>query len=243
MSGKKEPEELASLRKNAQQGDAQAQGILGTMLALGEVVDQDLEEAFKWLKLAAEQKDVASMFNLGIIHEQGLGVPVDPDEAGLWYWQAAEAGDPGAKVKLGTMLIKGVGFTPGSPVVASITASAEKKVPYAQAFLGKLFLEGIGVEPDDSQAELWFRKAAEMGDESALFNLGEMMSEGRTSVTSEDEVAQWFYDLGAGFLRDGNVVKAFDCMVSIKRIVPDHFLAQRLENEIDRHNENSSGRR
>jgi len=239
LSREKEPEELSKLREDADQGDAQAQGQLGTMLVLGEVVTQDLDEALKWLKLAADQNDIASMFNLGIVYEQGLGVTVDPDEAGLWYWKAAEKGDAGAKMKLGTMLIKGVGFTPGSQVEQSVKASAEKGVPYAQAFLGKLYLEGIGVDQNDPGAEGWFRKAAEQGDESALFNLGEMMSENRTVEISEDEVTQWFYDFGMGFLRDGNVVKAFDCLVSIKRIIPDHFLAQRLESEIDRHNESS----
>jgi TPR repeat protein len=237
LSREKEPEELSKLREDADQGDPQAQGQLGTMLVLGDVVTQDLDEGVKWLMLAADQNDIASMFNLGIIYEQGLGVTVDPDEAGLWYWKAAEKGDAGAKMKLGTMLIKGVGFAPGSQVTQSVRASAEKGVPYAQAFLGKLYLEGVGVEQDDTGAEGWFRKAADQGDESALFNLGEMMSEDRTVETSKDEVAQWFYDFGMTFLRDGNIVKAFDCLVSIKRNTPDHFLAQRLESEIDRQNE------
>jgi len=241
LNREKEPEELTKLREDAHQGDPQAQGRLGTMLALGEEVAQDLDEAIRWLKLAADQSDIASMFNLGIIYEQGLGVAVDPDEAGLWYWQAAEKGDAGAKVKLGTMLLKGVGFAPGSQVTESIRASADSGVPYAQAFLGKLYLDGIGMDQDDVGAEVWFRKAAGQGDESALFNLGEMMSEGRTVETSEDEVAQWFYDFGMGFLSDRNIVKAFDCLVSIKRIIPDHFLAQRLESEIDRQNEASHG--
>jgi len=240
LSREKEPEELLKLREDADRGDAQAQGKLGTMLAQGEVTKQDLDEALKWLRQAAEQGDVTSMFNLGIIYEQGLGISSDLNEAGLWFWQAAEMGDTGAKMKLGTMLIKGVGFAPGSEVIESIRASAEKGVPFAQAFLGKLYLEGVGVDQEDAGAETWFRKATDKGDESALFNLGEMMTEDRTVETSEDEVAQWFYDFGMGFLRDGNIVKAFDCLVSIKRIIPDHFLAQRLESEIDRQNESSS---
>ncbi len=239
LSGENEHSELKKLRHAADSGDAEAQGKLGTLLAMGEEVPRDVEEALKWLHLAAEQGDLTSLFNLGIIYEQGLGgVPSDMDEAALWYWQAAEMGDTGAKMKLGTMLIKGAGFSPGSKVIAAIRASADKDMAYAKAFLGKLYLEGTGLEQSDADAETWFRKAAKQGDEGAMFNLGEMLVEGRTIETSEDEAAQWFYDFGMNCLKEGNIVKAFDCLVSIKRIIPEHFLAQRLEDEIERQNEN-----
>ncbi len=230
--------ELKRLQKAARGGDAEAQAQLGTLYAAGQGVEQDIQLALDWLTKAAVQGDVASMFNLGVIHEQGIGIEPDLEEAGLWYWQAAESGDTGAKMKLGTMVIKGIGFAAGSKVVEAITASAEKGTPYAQSFLAKLHLDGVGIEADASAAEHWFRLAAGQGDESAAFNLCEMMLEGKTAETSEDELAQWFFDLGTGYLTAGDVVKAFDCLVSIKRTIPDHFLAQRLEDEIERQNRN-----
>ncbi|UCF30949.1 MAG: sel1 repeat family protein [bacterium] len=231
-----EKQELQSLIEAAEKGDAGAQGRLGTLYAAGQGVPQDMDLALTWLKRAAEKGDVDSIFNLGVIYEQGMGVAPDLEEAGFWYWQAAERGDSGAKMKLGTMLIKGFGFGPDSSVVKAITASAEGGVAYAQAFLGKLYMEGAGVVADDALAERWFRMAAGQGDESSAFNLAEMMMEGKTTETSEDELAQWFYSLGTGFLKAADTVKAFDCLVSIKRIAPDHFLAQRLEGDIERQN-------
>ena len=231
-----ENQELKTLKKAAEDGEPEAQAQLGTLYVSGQGVPKDMGLALKWLKEAAGHGDLNSMFNLGIIHERGLDVDVDHEEAGLWYWQAAEGGDSGAKMKLGTMLIKGTGFAPGSRLTDAITASAEGGTPYAQSFLAKLYLDGAGVDADNSMAEHWFRKAAGQGDESAAFNLGEMMIEGKTVETSEDELAQWFYSLGIKYLKASDMVKSFDCLVSIKRIIPDHFLALRLEEEIERQN-------
>jgi TPR repeat protein len=228
---------IEALRQAAQAGDTHAQVVLGTMLASGEGDLQDSEEALSWLRRAADLGDATAMFNLGIIYEKGLGTSQDTGEAALWFWQAAEQGDTGAKIKLGTMLIKGQDFSRGSPVVQAIEASAERGHPYAQSFLARLHLDGIGVNQDDLTAEKWFRLAAEQGDESAIFNLGEMMVEGHTMETSEDEIAHWFFGLGRTCLLTGDLVKAFDCLVSIKRLNPGHFLAQRLEDEIEKVNQ------
>jgi TPR repeat protein len=230
-------EHIEELKKAAEAGDPEAQSQWGLLLATGENIPQDVEKGLSWLRLAAQQGEMTAMFNLGIILENGLGCEADPDEAALWYWQTAELGDTQAKMKLGTMLLKGKGFTSGSPAVHAIEASAEKGHPYAQSFYAKLHLDGVGVEPNNEIAEKWFRLSAAQGDESAIFNLGEMMAHAMTVLTPEEELSQWFFDLGMKFLRAEDLVKAFDCLVSIKRIAPDSFLAQRLEDDIDRANQ------
>ncbi len=143
-------------------------------------------------------------------------------------------------MKLGTMLIKGLGFAPNSPVTQAIEAAADKGILYAQSFLAKLYLDGVGMEQSDTEAEKWFTLAAEQGDESAIFNIGEMIAEGRDVTIPEDTVAQWFYDLGLQFIAQGNLVRAFDCLVSIKRFDPDNFLAQRLDDEIETETQNQN---
>jgi TPR repeat protein len=230
-------EHIEELKKAAEEGNAEAQAQWGLLLATGDNVPQDVVEALSWLKQAAQQGEATAMFNLGIILENGLGCEADPDEAVLWYWQTAELGDSQAKRKLGTMLIKGKGFTPGSPAVKAIEASAEKGLPYAQSFYAKLHLDGVGVEQSNENAEKWFRASAAQGDESAIFNLGEMMTNGMTVLTPEEELAQWFFDLGMKYLQAEDLVKSFDCLMSIKQITPDSFLAQRLEDDIDRVNQ------
>ena len=228
---------IAELKKAAEAGDPEAQSQWGLLLATGEHVPQDIEEALSWLRQAAQQGEITAMFNLGIILEKGLDFEPDPDEAALWYWQAAELGDNQARMKLGTMLLKGLGFTQGSLTVQAIESSAEKGHPYAQSFFAKLHLDGVGVEPDSEVAEKWFRLSAAQGDESAIFNLGEMMADGMTVLTPEEELTQWFFDLGMKLLQAGDLVKAFDCLVGIKRIDPASFVAKRLEDDIERANE------
>ena len=228
---------IEELKKAAEAGDPEAQSQWGLLLATGDSVPQDVEEALSWLRRAAQQGEMTAMFNLGIILENGLGCEPAADEAALWYWQTAELGDPQAKNKLGTMLIKGKGFTPGSPAVHAIEASAERGHPYAQSFYAKLHLDGVGVELNNKIAEKWFRLSAAQGDESAIFNLGEMMATGMTILTPEEELSQWLFDLGMKYLRGEDLVKAFDCLVCIKRIDPENFLAKRLEDDIDRVNQ------
>ena len=230
-------EHIAELKKAAEAGVPEAQSQWGLLLATGDSVPQDIEKGLAWLRQAAEQGEITAMFNLGVILENGLDCEPDTDEAALWYWQAAELGDTQARMKLGTMLIRGRGFSAESPAVSAIEASAEKGLPYAQSFYAKLYLDGIGVEQNNETAEKWFRIAAAGGDESAIFNLGEMMATSMTVLTPEEELCQWFFDLGMKHLKTGDIVKAFDCLVGIKRIDPENFLAQRLEDDIERANQ------
>lgn len=227
---------LDELISAAEAGNAEAQTQLALLMATGEHMEEDMEGAFTWFQKGAEQGELTAMFNLGIMYEKGLGTQADLSESALWFWQAAEQGDTGARMKLGSMLLLGRGFVEGSSVVKAIESSADKGLPYAQAFLARLYLDGIGLDQSDELAEKWFRLAAEQGDESAIFNIGEMMAEGRSIITPEEEVAQWFFDLGKRYMDAGDLVKAFDCLVNIKRIEPGSFLAQRLEDEIERAN-------
>jgi TPR repeat protein len=228
---------LEELISAAEAGNAEAQTQLALLMATGEHMEEDMEGAFSWFKKAAGQGELTAMFNLGIMYEKGLGTPSDLPESALWFWQAAEQGDDGARMKLGSMLLMGRGFAEESSVVKAIEASAGQGIPYAQAFFAKLYLDGIGIEQSDELAEKWFRLAAGQGDESAIFNIGEMMAEGRSVITPEEEMAQWLFDLGKKHIQSGDLVKAFDCLVNIKRFDPENFLAQRLEDEIERANE------
>ena len=228
---------LDELKSAAEGGNPEAQSQLALLMATGEHMEEDMEGAFSWFKKAAEQGELTAMFNLGIMYEKGLGTQADHSEAALWFWQAAEQGDAGARMKLGSMLLLGQGFVEGASVIKAIKASAEKGIPYAQSFLAKLYQDGLGLELSDELAEKWFCLAAEQGDASAIFNMGEMMAEGRSMATSEEEVTQWFFDLGKVYMQAGDLVKAFDCLVNIKRFDPENFLAQRLEDELDKANE------
>jgi TPR repeat protein len=77
-------------RKAADQGDAKAQGGLGTMYAKGRGAPRDYAEALRWYRKAADQGDATAQGNLGTMYAYGYGVPRDYAEALRWYRNAAD---------------------------------------------------------------------------------------------------------------------------------------------------------
>lgn len=73
----------------AQQGDAEAQVIVGEIYekGLGDLADPAL--AAQWYLKAAKQGDSKAMINLGYLYEKGLGVKQDKSAALNWYRKAS----------------------------------------------------------------------------------------------------------------------------------------------------------
>ena len=77
------------MKKRAEQGNANAQFILGGMYAYGEGVPEDDAEAVRWYRMAAEQGYANAQNNLGVMYANGEGVPEDYVQAYAWYSIAA----------------------------------------------------------------------------------------------------------------------------------------------------------
>jgi hypothetical protein len=76
----------------AQNSDAKAQFILGSLYAKGQGVYQDSDEAIKWFRKAAEQGHAKAQHNLGGMYYDGLGVSKNYITAYMWYCLAASQG-------------------------------------------------------------------------------------------------------------------------------------------------------
>ena len=94
---------IDDLRKNAEQGDADAQYSLGVRYYYGYGVPEDNVEAAKWYRKAAEQGYADAEYSLGVMYANGQGVAEDDAEAVKWYRKAAEQGYAKAQYKLGIM--------------------------------------------------------------------------------------------------------------------------------------------
>ena len=101
--------DLASIRKAAEQGDADAQSRLGYMYFEGKGVGQNYAEAVKWFRKAAEQGDVYAQNGLGNMYFEGKDVEQNYAEAVKWYHKAAEQGNANAQGALGNMYYYGQG--------------------------------------------------------------------------------------------------------------------------------------
>ena len=84
---------LKEYRALAEQGDVDAQFMLGSMYDKGYGVPQDHTEAVKWYRKAAEQGDAQAQFSLGIMYFNGKGVPQDYVQAHMWFNLAAAQDD------------------------------------------------------------------------------------------------------------------------------------------------------
>ena len=62
----------------------------------------------------------------------------------------------------------------------------------AQDALGTLYAKGRGVPQDFVEAAVWYRKAAEQGDEYAQYTLGRLYKKGRGVPQDFAEAATWY---------------------------------------------------
>ena len=78
------PDAITETRRQAEQGDPDAQFNLGVRYAEGEGVPQDEAEAGRWYGLAAEQGDTTAQLSLGVSYASGEGVLKDSVLAHMW---------------------------------------------------------------------------------------------------------------------------------------------------------------
>ena len=79
--------------KDAEQGDAKAQFVLGWMYDFGEGAEQDAHKAVYWYRKSAEGGNVNAKYNLGVMYKYGRGVSQDNQVAKEWFKKSCDGGD------------------------------------------------------------------------------------------------------------------------------------------------------
>ena len=184
---------MEGFRVHAEQGNANAQEILGLMYDFGKGVPEDDAEAVKWYRKAAEQGHALAQSSLGVMYDKGEGVLKDEAEAVRWFRLAAEQGDADAQFNLGVMHAAGKGVLKDEAEAARWYRLAAEKVHQSVAI------------PDGglSDAEL-ANLIAEMecsgprqGHANAQLNLGLMYSIGRGVLKDSVLAHMWSNIAGA----------------------------------------------
>lgn len=93
----------------AENGNADAQLLMGIMYMRGLGVSKDTSKAYDMYLKAAEQGQAAAMHNLASMHYRGEGIPINFSEAREWNRKAAESGLTIAQHDYAAMLESGVG--------------------------------------------------------------------------------------------------------------------------------------
>ena len=86
------PDEISSLKGDADKGVSSRQFQLGWRYENGSGVEQDYAKAAAWYRKAAEQGDILAQNNLGVLLHAGRGVQQDDVEAYAMFCMAAEGG-------------------------------------------------------------------------------------------------------------------------------------------------------
>ncbi len=194
---------LACVRTAAQAGHSSAQLNLGIMYLQGKVVEQDYMQARYWLELAAAQGKEQAKDLLGYIEQEKDPWAADDEDEPLVLAlgnesitlqhknpeearAAAEQGDETAQ------LYFAVCEEDAAKRIALLRPIAEKGNRYAQALLGTIYTEGVGVERDDVQAAHWYGLAAAQGDARAQCIMGALCEQGRGVPQDIAKAFEWY---------------------------------------------------
>lgn len=181
-------------------------------------VPQDRKEALKWLLKSAERGHAPAQAMLGRAYEDrfqrgsdGL-VPKDETEGVKWLRKAAEQGDSWAQKDLGMEYLRGTAEgekwlrtycdnqSHSPPPSAVVSGDSDPRLAQMDAVLSgesyralaSRYERGDGVRKDEAEAIKWYRKAAELGDWVAQWNVGRMLEEGKGIVANPAEAAKWY---------------------------------------------------
>lgn len=156
---------LKELTPLAEQGNADAQLLLGEMYMKGQGVVKDSEQARKWFRRSGEQGNADAQFFLGAMY---LLPGKDIIQGVKWLRLSAEQGQQDAQLLLGKAYLQGAKDVPRDPVQAEMwlqlaakdnlefyeteLMSAEKQMTPDQVAQGKALAEAWkpkhGVRPD-----------------------------------------------------------------------------------------------
>lgn len=184
----------------AEKGLPAAQVDLAGMYADGRGVEKDASKAEQLYTRAAEQGDDVAQFMLGLHYRYGKLLPMEVTKAKEWLTKSANQGNAVAQYELADLYLNGLSDSPDwSAAVIWLRRAASQPHPVAvraQAILGAILLEGLGVPRDEQEAARLFSLAAEQGHVEAQYMLGRLHQHG-IGVDRDNDKALAFYLLAS----------------------------------------------
>jgi uncharacterized protein len=162
---KDKKEALALMQAAAEAGNALAQFNYAQLLVQAEPGERGLEQALPYYKRAAQAELADAQYAMSQILANGVGgMKPDDLEARKWLARAAHQNFDTAQLDLGSWMISGRGGERNAKAgFAWLKRAAEGGNVAAQNRVAKLYMQGIGTEPDTTFAAAWYILARRAG--------------------------------------------------------------------------------
>ncbi|KAI9281579.1 hypothetical protein BY458DRAFT_499016 [Sporodiniella umbellata] len=198
--------------------DKYCQYIVGYLYLKGRGVEQDTEEALRWLNESAKQGFSVALEEQVAVYMNGQGnVKKDYQKAYQCCTQPTAAHIPYCQVCLGDLYRNGWGVEQDYHKAfefykrGASTSQSDTPYPYAQHMIGEMFLHGEGVPKDLAVAKEWFQIASTQGyepsqvkiqqisvfEENTLQKQKSIVAEQQQQQTQEKRSSRW----SLGFFR------------------------------------------
>ena len=191
-------------KKASEGGYKEAFFKVGLCYYVGEGIEKNDSEAFKWAKKAGDELNKIQFSNddkkhlmlfIGDFYLTGKGTLQDFSEAAKWFEQAAELGDTRAQATMAFFYYSGKGVLMNKEKAkywAEKAAAQDNEM--GEFVLG--MLNQFNDPPDIEEAVYWYEKAARKNYEGAQYELGVIYEKG-VGVEQDIVKAHHYYKLAA----------------------------------------------
>ena len=192
--GKNPSQEFFWRKKAAEMGDVESQLQVAMNYLSGQYCTQSYSEAFKWYSKAAESGNEMAMSQLGWMYIEGHGVDSNPAEGAKWLKKSAEKGSARSGIDLKRMIDQG----DIEELHGDQEGSFQIGTNYFFNRAAHIANGDSRNKPDLAEALKWYLKAADRGNDRAMWLLGEWYYQGKSQdgheIVKENgkEAAKWF---------------------------------------------------
>ncbi len=184
---------LSLALERAENDDAAAQTLIGTIYANGLGVAQNLALASSWYAIASQNGDIAATFELALLYQNGTGVPKNRQRAAELFSTAAAAGHREAMYNMALLHVEGIYAEPNLALGASLMEkAAEAGLAEANYDYGIMLMEGVGVPPNPTLGANYIGVAAQFGLVEAQVEYATFLYLGKGVKQDRAEAVLWY---------------------------------------------------
>ncbi len=180
-------------KPQAEKGDPASQTLIAEIYARGMGVPADQKLAAEWYGKAAENGITEAQFRYAALLLQGTYVKKDKQKAEDLMHKAAQGGNAMAQFNYGQMLMQKHPGAPGLDLAFPwFEKAAEAKLADGEYALSQIYANGTDkLARDDKKAREYLILAARKGYDTAQFDLGRWLVEGRGGERDYDQGFRW----------------------------------------------------